>query len=94
MFLLKAQNYIKAQNVEQATFSFLDVFYAHKNTVFFALHAKKQKKAHKKHKNAYRWTGNFLRLMFFKRIKRCLLFFVCLYAFLCFLCVWNLFVKK
>ena len=54
MFLLKAQNYIKAQNVEQATFSFLDVFYAHKNTVFFALHAKKQKKAHKKHKNAYR----------------------------------------
>ena len=30
----------KAQNVKQAIFFFLDVFYVHKNTVFFALHTK------------------------------------------------------
>ena len=42
----KHKKYIKAQNVKHAIFFFLDVFYAHKNAVFFVLHTKK----HKKHK--------------------------------------------
>ena len=55
----------KAQNVKQAIFFFLDVSYAHKNAVLFALHTqKKHKKAHKKHKNAYRRTSDFLPLRY------------------------------
>ena len=47
----KAHKAQKAQNVKQAIFFLLDVFYGHKNAVFFVLHTKKDKKdkKHEKH---------------------------------------------
>ena len=39
----KHKKYIKVQNVKQAIFFFLDVFYTHKNAVFFVLHTKSTK---------------------------------------------------
>ena len=54
-------------------------------------HKKKHKK-HKKHKNANKWISNFFRLRCCLSYKNAACFvFGCLYAFLCFLCVWNLF---
>ena len=40
----KAQKVHKAQNVKQAIFFFIDVFYTHEIAVFFVLHTKKLKK--------------------------------------------------
>ena len=57
----------KAQNVKQAVFFLLDIFYANKNAVCFVLHIKKHKnrqKAHEKHKNANK-RGDFLPLRCF-----------------------------
>ena len=50
---------------KQATFFFLDVFYAHKNAVFFALHTRKYKKAHKKYNNVNKRISDFLLLRCF-----------------------------
>ena len=40
---MKAQNVQKAQNIKQAIFFLLDVFYAHKDAAFFVLHTKSTK---------------------------------------------------
>ena len=60
----------KAQNVKQAIFFFLDVSYAHKNAVFFALHTKKSTKKHiKSTKTHIGEQATFFPLdVFFKRI--------------------------
>ena len=78
MFFYTHKKHKKHKNAKQATFFFLDVFYANK-----------------RHKNANKRINDFLPLTcFLSAFKKAFFVFVRLYAFLCFLRVWNYFVKK
>ena len=95
---LKSIKSIKSTKRQTNDFLILRCFYAHKNAVFSCFtHRKAQKaqKAHKKHKNANKRTSDFLPLRcFLSAFKTAFFVFVRLCAFLCFSCVWNLFVKE
>ena len=62
---------------------------------FIRIKNTKAQEAHKKHKKSNKRISDFLPLRcFLSAFKTAFSVFVRLCAFLCFLCVWNLFVKK